>query len=406
MRINDLINESERLDEKPMGFLKKMGNKLASKVPGSIGQKAAGRLETGDEANNLKKEFMTWLGKTGDTPEPEIVLQFLKQKGYPTQGAEKAMNAPTTGQKIGQAVGAAGKAVKNVAKDAKSFTKDLKTAVADAPAEQDPKQGPQAGAQKPAQKPQQAPANVQKPAQNAPATAAPAPQAAQPAAAPPTKSQEQPVTAKAAPSKSTVKVSGQPRAKVRKGPAIQKASIDFAYAEALFEALTGAQLDKVFTAAVQDKARGGTPEKGATAAPGGLKGFMAGMKQGYKDEMDKEPGALAQVGKAFGAAAKTVGQGAAAARQGASIATQAGQDTAARIGQQAAQTRVGPGNDQSGPAAGNDTATTGAQGQASGATPQQAQQGTAGGATVPPNIAKQIKQLQPAQKKELLGMLG
>jgi len=396
MRINDLITESQRLDEKPMGFLKKMGTKLASKVPGSIGQKAAGRLETGDEANNLKKEFMTWLGKTGDTPEPEIVLQFLKQKGYPTQGAEKAMNAPTTGQKIGKAVGAAGKAVKNVAKDAASFGKDLKTAVGDTGSNaQQPAQGPQAtnpNAQKSAQP---APSAAQQPAAK---PAAPAPQANAPAAAAPTKSQEQPVTAKAGGNQ--VKVAGAPRAKVRKGPAIQKASIEFAYAEALFEALTGAQLDKVFVAAVQDKARGGTPKKGATAAPGGLKGFMQGMKQGYGDEMKKEPGAIAQTAKAFGAAAKTVGQGMAAAQQGDTSAA-----TAQAIGQRAAQTQVGPGDNQSGAAAGGDVGqqTPAGQGQASGAAPQQ---GAAASGAVPPNIEKQIKTLKPAQKKELLGMLG
>ena len=86
MRILDIITESKQLNEAPMGFLKSVGNKVASKF-GSAS--ATGRLETGNIANQIHKEFEKFLGQTGGEADAQTVIDFLKSKGYPTQAAEK-----------------------------------------------------------------------------------------------------------------------------------------------------------------------------------------------------------------------------------------------------------------------------------------------------------------------------
>lgn len=97
MKIDDLIVEkTQTLSEKPLGTLGKLGNKVASAFGSG---KAQGRLETGNIANQLRKEFDVYVGKTGQEPTGEIVLGFLKSKGYPTAGAANAIgindiNAP------------------------------------------------------------------------------------------------------------------------------------------------------------------------------------------------------------------------------------------------------------------------------------------------------------------------
>ena len=97
MKIDDLIVEkTQTLSEKPLGTLGKLGNKVASAFGSG---KAQGRLETGNIANQLRKEFDVYVGKTGQAPTGEIVLGFLKSKGYPTAGAANAIgindiNAP------------------------------------------------------------------------------------------------------------------------------------------------------------------------------------------------------------------------------------------------------------------------------------------------------------------------
>jgi hypothetical protein len=97
MKIDDLIVEkTQTLSEKPLGTLGKLGNKVASAFGSG---KAQGRLETGNIANQLRKDFDVYVGKTGQAPTGEIVLGFLKSKGYPTAGAANAIgindiNAP------------------------------------------------------------------------------------------------------------------------------------------------------------------------------------------------------------------------------------------------------------------------------------------------------------------------
>jgi hypothetical protein len=92
MKFSDIIIETkqQQLTEKPMGFLKTMGNRVASTF--GSGQ-AQGRLDTGKEANTLRKDFDIFLGKTGQNPTGDLVLQFLKQKGYPTKSAQNFISA-------------------------------------------------------------------------------------------------------------------------------------------------------------------------------------------------------------------------------------------------------------------------------------------------------------------------
>jgi hypothetical protein len=92
MKVFDILKEEKSLNEAPMGALGSIGNKIASKF-GS--QKAVGRLETGNLANQLKKEFDAYLGKTGLEADQETILNFLKQKGYPTKKAS-AIGTPAS----------------------------------------------------------------------------------------------------------------------------------------------------------------------------------------------------------------------------------------------------------------------------------------------------------------------
>lgn len=118
MRYNEYTIPVETVvDEAPMGFIKQGVNKLASKIPGSIGAKASGSLETGSNANAMYKEFYNYLGKTGQQPTTASVSAFLQSKGvgadiikkyvvapagstanYPQGGAEQPAAAPTGGE--------------------------------------------------------------------------------------------------------------------------------------------------------------------------------------------------------------------------------------------------------------------------------------------------------------------
>ena len=78
MRIDDL-------NEAPMGILNRMAQKVVSKVPGSIGAKAQGKLDTGKVANQWKKDYMTYLGRTGQKPDTENLKAYLKTLGLSDQ---------------------------------------------------------------------------------------------------------------------------------------------------------------------------------------------------------------------------------------------------------------------------------------------------------------------------------
>jgi hypothetical protein len=131
MRLNEILIE-QQLDEAPMGMLSKLGNKAMAKLGSS---KAQGKLQTGEEANNLKKEFMRYLGQSRQVADPEVVVQWLKSRGYPTKGAEEEMKKPTMAQKVGGAIGTGAAAVaKGVGKAATAAADTAKDVAAGAKA--------------------------------------------------------------------------------------------------------------------------------------------------------------------------------------------------------------------------------------------------------------------------------
>lgn len=69
--------------EAPMGMLNQLGQKVLSKIPGNIGARAQGKLDTGKVANQWEKEFITYLGRVGQAnPSTETLAGFLKTKGF------------------------------------------------------------------------------------------------------------------------------------------------------------------------------------------------------------------------------------------------------------------------------------------------------------------------------------
>lgn len=98
MRINDLIVESKnKVDEAPMGALGRLGNKLATKtsaIAPTFAARATGKLETGKTANELRRLYDVYLGKTNQETSSESLLAFLKSRGYPTSGVEKMLQGP------------------------------------------------------------------------------------------------------------------------------------------------------------------------------------------------------------------------------------------------------------------------------------------------------------------------
>jgi hypothetical protein len=77
-----------------MGMLNTLGNKAMSKLGNA---RATGKLSTGSLANQLHKEFQTYLGKTGREATKDAVMGFLSSKGYPTQGAATIINTALKG---------------------------------------------------------------------------------------------------------------------------------------------------------------------------------------------------------------------------------------------------------------------------------------------------------------------
>jgi hypothetical protein len=115
MRYNEYTIPVEQVvDEAPMGLMKTGMNKLASFVPGSIGAKAKGALQTGGNANAMYKEFYTYLGKKGLKPTTASISAFLQTKGvspdiikkHVVAGAGSAAKYP--GGASGQAVAGGG----------------------------------------------------------------------------------------------------------------------------------------------------------------------------------------------------------------------------------------------------------------------------------------------------------
>lgn len=95
MKIHDLLIE-HRLDEKPMGALKSLGNKAMASLGSGTAQ---GKVNTGTMANQLRKQFDTYLGSTGEEATPDSIVNFLKSKQLPTISAEKMLGLDITAEK-------------------------------------------------------------------------------------------------------------------------------------------------------------------------------------------------------------------------------------------------------------------------------------------------------------------
>jgi hypothetical protein len=101
MKINDLIKE-QQLSEKPMGALAGIGNKIASTFGSGT---AAGKLETGKVANDLKKQFDVYLGKTGQQADPQTIIDFLSAMGLPTDAVNTSSTGPAVDMKTALNIG-------------------------------------------------------------------------------------------------------------------------------------------------------------------------------------------------------------------------------------------------------------------------------------------------------------
>ena len=115
MKITELVTESRKIDEAPMGMLNKFGNKIASKF-GS--DKSTGKLKSGDIANKLYSAFNQYLGQSGQQPTWPVVKNWLVSNKYPVKMAQKVVDGakaaakipqgPSLGQRAGAAINKAG----------------------------------------------------------------------------------------------------------------------------------------------------------------------------------------------------------------------------------------------------------------------------------------------------------
>ena len=304
-----------------MGFLKSMGNKVASAF--GSGQ-AQGRLETGKIANQLKKDFDVYLGKSGDQPTAGMVIAFLKSKGYPTTSAERLLKSQPAQEPAVQqpaAPAAAGPAAPaqpsqtDIAKRVKANVGKTAAATKGSNFGQQPEQ--------PAQPAGSAISSfVKQQLGDNPITMKPAPQKAAPAAG----AAQQPVARPQGGGKVAGQVSQTPNAmKKRQARAVKKRTTHPAddnpnivlgtesyipegselfrqtlhFHRILKEALSTKQIDAVFLAAAQDKARQDASGGGAkAAAPAGATTAAAA------------PGADALAGKTSGGGSSLPDQGA------------------------------------------------------------------------------------------------
>jgi hypothetical protein len=89
MKISELLMENQDLDEAPMGIMKRAGLGLASK----FSSKASGKLASGKESNELRKDFDFYLGSSNQKATAKSLMQFLNQEGHPTDTAQKSIAA-------------------------------------------------------------------------------------------------------------------------------------------------------------------------------------------------------------------------------------------------------------------------------------------------------------------------
>ena len=95
MKINEITNSEEQLDEVPAGGLSQLGNKLGGKLlgklPGATAKSKAanmlGKADLGDTANNLHKELNQYIGRQGKNMKQvtgEDFAEFLRFKKHKT----------------------------------------------------------------------------------------------------------------------------------------------------------------------------------------------------------------------------------------------------------------------------------------------------------------------------------
>lgn len=96
MKIDQILDEKQQLDEVPAGGLgqmaKKLGSKILNKVPGATAKSKAANIaaqaDLGDTANNLHKEFNSYLGTQGKKmaqASGEDLNDFLRMKKHTTK---------------------------------------------------------------------------------------------------------------------------------------------------------------------------------------------------------------------------------------------------------------------------------------------------------------------------------
>ena len=88
MKVFEIINEDDNVNEKPMGMLKRAGLGVMSK----LGSKSAqAKLDVGQDANQTKKDLSVWMAGSGikkGTLQPDQLKGFLRQKGLPTANVD------------------------------------------------------------------------------------------------------------------------------------------------------------------------------------------------------------------------------------------------------------------------------------------------------------------------------
>lgn len=92
MRVNEILLESQELDEAPVGFIKQGLRKVGAKAAAKVGMKGtaaslANKVDTGKQANQLKVDLQGYLGGSGgdlNKLDAEELRGFLKSKKMPT----------------------------------------------------------------------------------------------------------------------------------------------------------------------------------------------------------------------------------------------------------------------------------------------------------------------------------
>ena len=96
----DVLIEST-ISEAPVGMISRGVKKLLGKLPGDIGDKATGQLQVGEFANQLKKDYSYFLGKTGYERSRESLKVFLDQTGLSDAALDTAISSTTGGSTSG-----------------------------------------------------------------------------------------------------------------------------------------------------------------------------------------------------------------------------------------------------------------------------------------------------------------